>query len=231
MIEINNLSKIFNLNSPQEVVALSDVSFFVKKGEIINIIGESGSGKTTLINLLLGIIKPTSGKIIIDNELLINNKTKSKKLKLITNKLLSSFQFPDHQLFTKTVYEELLFNSNNEKLMFELMKRVDLPTSILNESPFKISSGQKRKVILISLLIQEPSILIFDEATSFLDATSRREFVALLKEINFKNDITILFISHNLIDVKNLTKRTILLEKGKLVFDGNTNDALNNYIK
>lgn len=230
MIKINNLTKIYNKKTPQEIIALEDVSFTIKKGEVVNLIGKSGSGKTTISNILLGIVKMTSGDIFID-DINVNKKSKKKTLRLITNKLLSSFQYPTHQLFTKTVEDEIMFNSNDKEYMNELINKFNFPKELLNKSPFKLSSGQKRKVILMSLLMQRPSILIFDEATAFLDATSRKEFITLVKEINKELNTTMLFISHNLTDAKSFSNRTILLDEGKIVKDGKTNEVIDEYLK
>ncbi len=230
MIEFNNLTKIFDKNKPQEVKALVDISFKIFEGEIVNIIGRTGSGKTTLSNILLGISKPTNGSFKID-ELVIDNKTRKRKLRLITNKLLSSFQYPTHQIFTKSVKEEIMFNSRDEEYMNELIKKFNFPIELLDKSPFKISSGQKRKVILISLLMQKPNILVFDEATAFLDAQSRKEFIELIKKINKEFKTTIIFISHNIQDVKSLSQRTILLNNGKIEIDGKTNEVVKKYLE
>ncbi len=231
MIKINNLTKIYNIKTPQEIKALEDVSIKIKKGEVVNIIGKSGSGKTTIANILLGIVKPTSGEVTID-DIVVNSKTKKSKLRLITNKLLSSFQYPTHQLFTKTIKEEIMFNTNNdEKRMKELLKEFSFPEDVLDKSPYKLSSGQKRKVILMSLLMQNPEILIFDEATAYLDAKSRKEFIQLIKDINKKYNTTILFISHNLKDASELSNRTILLDDGVIMQDGDTTQVIDDYLK
>ncbi|BDU67496.1 MAG: energy-coupling factor transporter ATP-binding protein EcfA2 [Candidatus Tyloplasma litorale] len=234
MIEINKLTKIYNYKSPNEITGLSNVSFSIAKGEKINIIGRTGSGKSTICNLLLGIIKPTSGNFLINGKE-YDSKSRRKKLRLITNDLLSSLQYPDHQLFTKSVKEEILFNSKNidedKKYMYELLEYMDLNKNILNQSPFNLSSGQKRKIILISILIKKPEILIFDEATAFLDPQSRNEFIDLVKKINFELKTTMIFVSHNIKDVSRFSKRTILLKDGRMYMDSNTEDVVKYYLE
>ncbi len=231
MIKINNLTKIYNMSKNQGITALDNISLEINEGEVVNVIGKSGSGKTTLANVLLGIIKPTSGSFVID-DIEIDRKSKRRKLRLITNKLLSSFQYPTHQLFTKTVREEILFNNDNhgEEKIDELTEMFSFPKYLLDASPFKLSSGQKRKVILMSLLIQNPDILIFDEATAFLDAASRREFISLAKKINKDYGTTMIFISHNLKDANDFSDRTILIDNGKILLDGNTKEVINEYL-
>ncbi len=230
MIKINNLTKVYKMNKNQDIKALDNVSFEISKGEVINVIGKSGSGKTTLSNILLGIIKPTDGSFVID-DINVDKKTKKRKLRLITNTLLSSFQYPTHQLFTKTVEEEILFNSdNNKERMNELIKLLSFPKELLMKSPFRLSSGQKRKVILMSLLMQQPDILVFDEATAFLDAASRKDFINVIKKVNKELNTTMVFISHNLVDAEDFSNRTILLDKGKVISDGDTKEVIKKYL-
>ncbi len=231
MIEVRNLKKVYKISKHQEVVALDDISFSIDKGETLNIIGKSGSGKTTLANILLGITKLSSGEFNV-NDIEVDSKSKRKKLRLITNSLLSSFQYPTHQLFTKSVREEILFNCEDvqEEKLDEIIDIFSFPKELLSKSPFKLSSGQKRKVILMSLIMQNPDILIFDEATAFLDATSRREFVELTSKINREFGTTMIFISHNLKDALAFSNRTLLLDEGKVINDGNTNEVIKQYI-
>ncbi len=229
MIKVNNLTKIFNNNKNDQVTALDSFSFNINEGEVVSIVGKSGSGKTTLGNILLGILKPTSGTFEIDGKI-YDKKSKKRKLRLITNSLLSSFQYPTHQLFTTTVKDEMLFNAKDESKIDELVRLFNFPKELLSANPFRLSSGQKRKVILMSLLMSEPKILIFDEATAFLDAASRREFISLTKEINSKYKTTMVFISHNIEDVKSFSDRTILIDGGKLIKDGNTSEVVDHYL-
>jgi len=228
MIKVEGLTKIFD-QGKNNVVALQDISFEIQKGDIYSIVGRTGSGKSTLLNLLLGVMMPTEGKIIIDNKIIINKKTRKKMLRSIIDVELCSFQYPDHQLFNKTVEEEILLDMDKKDEMFKIMKQLNLSKNLLEENPFKLSSGEKRKVILTSLMLKNPSILLLDEPTSFLDPQSRVEFVQLIKKINQIYNTTILFVSHNINDVKHLGGKTILLEKGFLKKMGDTKKVLKSY--
>lgn len=231
MIKIKELSKIYNPKELSRTVALDNVSFEVKKGEIVSIIGKTGSGKTTLASLLIGLTKPTEGEIELNNEIVINKKSKKKELRKITNILLSSFQYPDHQLFTPTVKDEMLFNNEDkEEEMLSLMKVMGLEKSLLDKSPFRISSGQKRKVILIALLLNNPEILVLDEPTAFLDPRSRRDFVETIKTINKKFKTTIVFISHNMEDISNVSEKSLLLHEGKQIMFDKTSKVVETYL-
>lgn len=228
MIIFNRVTKTYNKNMSTEINAIDDLSFSIEEGKITSIIGKSGSGKTTIVNVLLGVSKITSGEISISG-IIINKKSKRKEFLKITKILLSSFQYPDHQLFKTTVRDEILFNSDDTEYMEELITKFNFDKELLDLSPFKLSSGQKRKLILISLLIQKPKIIILDEATAFLDPRTRREFVELIKEINKNFGMTILFISHNMNDVKNISKKTIIIDKGKKIDEGNSEDIVNKF--
>lgn len=227
MINIKNLSKNFK-DGKMNICALNDISLKINQGEIISIIGKTGSGKSTLLNVILGITKPTKGEIIID-DILINNKSKKRELRKITKLVLSSFQYPDHQLFNPKVKDEILYNSKDEKLMYELMETMNFPENLFDRSPFNLSSGQKRKLILISLLMQKPKILLLDESTAFLDSKSRVDFLKVLIKINKNYNTTIIFISHNVEDVRRLDGKTYLLDKGKVVYSGSSEDVLKVY--
>lgn len=229
MIEINNLTKIYNKKESSMVVAIDDISLRINDGELISIVGQTGSGKTTLLKLILGVLKPTSGNIIFNKDLVISKKSGKKKFRKITNECVSSFQFPDHQLFKKTVREEVLFPSNNEKDFQSVIDKLGIKESMLEESPFTLSSGEKRKVILASLLLQKPKSILFDEPTAFLDQKTSIEFLKIIKKINEEFKTTIVVISHNLKELANLTDRTILLKNGKIISDGETKKILSEY--
>jgi energy-coupling factor transport system ATP-binding protein len=228
MIEVKNLKKYY-IDNKSITKVIDDISFKINKGEIVSIVGKSGSGKTTLLNLILGILKMDDGNILYDN-LLINKKSKKKKLRGITKIVLSSFQYPDYQLFNKTVKEEFLFNNNiDEKEMIKLMDILSFPIELLDKSPFKLSFGEKRKVILISLLLQKPSVLLLDEPTSALDAKSRKEFISLLLKINKEYKTTLIFVSHDIESLALLNSRTILLKEGKITDFKNVSLAMKEF--
>ncbi|KPU26790.1 hypothetical protein TR13x_08370 [Caloranaerobacter sp. TR13] len=225
-IVIKNLTHIYNPKSPFETKALDNINLEIAKGEFVGLIGHTGSGKSTLIQHLNGLLKPTSGKIFI-NDLDITSKDVS--LREIRQKVGLVFQYAEYQLFEETVAKDIAFGPKNlglsedeiEKRVRESMEMVGLDYETLKDrSPFEISGGQKRRVAIAGILAMKPEILILDEPTAGLDPKGRDEILGQIKRLHEKYKITIILVSHSMEDIAKLVDRLIVMYKGKIVMNG-----------
>lgn len=225
-IKVNNLTYIYNPGMPGETLALDGVSFDVKKGEILGLIGHTGSGKSTLLQHLNGLLKPTSGDIYIDDNCITDGST---KLVDIRKKVGLVFQYPEYQLFEETVAKDVAFGPKNlgvkddelEERVREALNLVELDyEKVANSSPFELSGGMKRRVSIAGVIAMRPEILILDEPTAGLDPHAHREVLAMIRKIHKQTGITIIFVSHNMKDIVDMSDRVMVLDKGKVALLG-----------
>ncbi len=223
-IKVENLTYIYNPNTPFETKALDDINMEIETGEFIGLIGHTGSGKSTLVQHLNGLIKPTSGKIIIDG---IDITEKTVKLSDIRRRVGLVFQYPEHQLFEETVYKDIAFGPRNlglseaeiDERIREAMELVKLPFDELKDrSPFELSGGQKRRVAIAGVFAMKPEILILDEPTSGLDPKTRDEVLEEIKTLHDRYKNTIILVSHSMEDVAKLVSRIIVMHDNKIIF-------------
>lgn len=222
-LKIKKLSHIYSQGTPMEQYALREISVEIRNGEFIGLIGHTGSGKSTLIQHLNGLLKPTSGAIIIDD---LNINDKDVKLKEVRRKVGLVFQYPEHQLFEETIYKDIAFGPRNlgldeskvEKRIKDSMKQVGLDFERLkNQSPFELSGGQKRRVAIAGVLAMRPDILILDEPTAGLDPRGRDEILGQIKSLHQQSKNTIILVSHSMEDISKLADRIIVMHKGKMI--------------
>lgn len=226
IIEIKNLSYVYNPGTPFEKKALDDVSLEIEEGEFIGLIGHTGSGKSTLVQHLNGLMKPTSGEIVIDGDSLSD---KSTKLKNIRQKVGLVFQYPEHQLFEETIYKDIAFGPKNLGLPQEevdervrhAMELVGLDFEELKDrSPFELSGGQKRRVAIAGVVAMKPKVLVLDEPTAGLDPKGRDDILDEIRTLYEKENITIILVSHSMEDIARLVNRIFVMHRGKLSMDG-----------
>ena len=225
-ISVKNLNYIYNPGMPGETVALSDVSFDVADGTILGIIGHTGSGKSTLLQHLNGLIKPTSGEVYIDGECITDGKT---KMTDIRRKVGLVFQYPEYQLFEETVGKDVAFGPKNlgldeEEQEARVKRAIGLVgldyEEIKDLSPFELSGGMKRRVAIAGVIAMDPKILILDEPTAGLDPSAHREILAMVRRIHDEMGIILIFVSHNMADIAEMSDRVMVMSGGKVVLEG-----------
>lgn len=225
-IKVENLTQIYMPKSPFEKVALDNVSVEFKDGEFIAIIGHTGSGKSTLIQHLNGLLKPSSGKILIDGKNILD---KDVKLSDIRKKVGLVFQYSEYQLFEETIEKDIEFGPKNLGLkdiqindrVKKAMKLVGLDyETFKDKSPFELSGGQKRRVAIAGVVAMEPKVLILDEPTAGLDPKGRDEILYQIKQLHKEYGMTIILVSHSMEDVAKVAERVVVMSKGKIILDG-----------
>ncbi len=221
-IKIENLTFIYNENTPFESRALDNINLEIKEGEFVGLIGHTGSGKSTLIQHLNGLLKPTLGKIEIGG---VDITAKGTSLKAIRQKVGLVFQYPEHQLFEETVYKDIAFGPQNlglsqeevDNRVKEAMELVGLDfESVSDRSPFELSGGQKRRVAIAGVLAMKPEVLVLDEPTAGLDPKGRDDILGQIQSLYEKNKMTIILVSHSMEDIARLVNRIIVMHKSKV---------------
>lgn len=231
LVKINDLNYIYNANTPFEKKALDNINLHIDEGDFIGLIGHTGSGKSTLVQHLNGIMKPTSGNIIVDG---INICDKNANLREIRQKVGLVFQYPEHQLFEETVYKDIAFGPKNlglkdEELKLRVQSSMELVgldyNTLKDRSPFELSGGQKRRVAIAGVIAMKPKLLVLDEPTAGLDPSGRDEILDEIKKLYLKEGITIILVSHSMEDVAKLSNRIFVMDRGKIVIDDATREV------
>ena len=225
ILEVKNLNYIYSAGTPFEHKALDNVSFSVNRGEFIGIIGHTGSGKSTLMQHLNGLLKPTSGTILLDGTDIWSDKKLTRQARFRVGLV---FQYPEYQLFEETVYRDIAFGPQNMGLSKDEIDRrvreaagfVGLTEKQLEASPFELSGGQKRRVAIAGVIAMEPEILILDEPTAGLDPVGRQEILTNIESYRRAKNATIMMVSHSMEDVARLTDRLLVLNGSRLAMDG-----------
>lgn len=224
MIELVNVSQIYNPKTVIEIHALEDINFKITEGEFVALIGHTGSGKSTLIQLMNGLIKPTSGKVLYKGQDIHEKSFKKNKLRA---KVGLVFQYPEYQIFEESIYKEVAFGPKNMGVqepeldinVKAALKVVGIDESLYEKSPFFLSGGQKRRIAIASVLAMQPELLILDEPAAGLDPRGKRLILDGIKKLNKKFNISILMVSHSMEDVSKYADRIVVMNKGRIVMD------------
>ncbi|WP_295764278.1 energy-coupling factor transporter ATPase [uncultured Oscillibacter sp.] len=225
ILEIKNLTHTYGIGTPFRRSAVEDVSFAVEQGEFLGIIGHTGSGKSTLIQHLNGLLRPTSGQVLLDGR---DIWAEPKKIRDVRFQVGLVFQYPEYQLFEETVYRDISFGPRNQgktgdaldRAVREAARLVGLRDGQLDRSPFELSGGQKRRAALAGVLAMEPKVLVLDEPTAGLDPAGRDDLMANIREYHRNKGTTIILVSHNMDEIARNADRILVLKSAHVLMSG-----------
>ena len=232
---VKNLTYIYDEGMPFASKAIDDISFEIKDNDFVGLIGHTGSGKSTLIQHLNGLLKPSSGEIIVNG---FNITDKDLNLTEIRKRVGIVFQYPEYQLFEETVEKDIAFGPGNlgldeeekSKRVRKSMEAVGLDyETYKDKSPFDLSGGQKRRVAIAGVIAMNPEVLILDEPTAGLDPGGRDEIFNLIKKLHRDNNITIILSSHSMDDMAKLAQTIIVMNHGKIEFMGTPREVFTSH--
>ena len=225
ILEVKHLTHTYGVGTPFERSAVEDMSFEVERGEFLGIIGHTGSGQSTLIQHLNGLLKPTSGQILLNGQDIWED---PKKIRSVRFQVGLVFQYPEYQLFEETVYKDIAFGPANmgktgdelDRCVREAAKLVGIRDDQLDKSPFELSGGQKRRVALAGVIAMEPKVLILDEPSAGLDPAGRENLLANIRDIHRNRGTTILMVSHSMDEVAQNVDRILVLKSAHVLMSG-----------
>ena len=231
-IRFKQVGFAYQAGTPFEMRALHDVTFSVKDGSYVAIIGHTGSGKSTILQHLNALLKPTEGLVELGDKT-IDSTTGNKDLKPLRKKVGIVFQFPEAQLFEETVEKDIAFGPKNFgvseeealKIAAEVVKTVGLPEEVLKKSPFDLSGGQMRRVAIAGVLAMKPEVLVLDEPTAGLDPKGRLEMMEMFYKLNKEQNMTIVLVTHQMNDVSDYADHVIVIEAGNVVKEGSPKEV------
>lgn len=222
-VQVKNIFHTYNKGNPDAKIALKDVSFSINEGEILGVIGHTGSGKSTMLQHLNGLLKPDSGQIMIGDIDITDEKVKMTEIR---KRVGLVFQYPEYQLFEETVAKDIAFGPKNlgmsdEEIDITVRKSLEMVglsyDEIADRSPFELSGGQKRRVAIAGVIAMKPEVLILDEPTSGLDPHAHQEVLNMIRKIHKESTGIIIFVSHNMRDVANMSDKVLVMDRGSVV--------------
>ena len=225
-IQVEHLTHTYMTDSPFAATALEDVSLTIEDGELIGLLGHTGSGKTTLVQHLNGLLKPTSGRVVVDG---LDITEKGVSLLEVRRRVGLVFQYPEYQLFEETVAKDVAFGPKNlglseqevdQRVRFALREVGLAYDEIAQRSPFELSGGQMRRVAIAGVLAMRPGTLILDEPTAGLDPAGRRSILGMIRELHAAGGLTVVMVSHNMDDISSLATRLVVMSRGRMVLTG-----------
>lgn len=233
-IRLENVCYTYGSDTTSEIKALNNINLEINKGEFVAIIGHTGSGKSTLIQHFNGLERPKSGNVFYNDENIYENNYDLRKLRC---KVGLVFQYPEHQLFEETVLKDVCFGPMNmgmsreeaEKKAKLVLEQVGINEKCYNKSPFELSGGQKRRVAIAGVLAMNPEIIVLDEPTAGLDPKGRDKILNRIKELHDNTGIGVVLVSHSMEDVANYAQRLIVINNGKIKYDGMPKDVFKHY--
>lgn len=221
VLKTEELTYIYSQGTPFEKTAVDHVNLEINEGEMIGVIGHTGSGKSTLIQHFNGLLKATSGRVLLDGEDIWADKSKIREVRF---KVGLVFQYPEYQIFEETVYKDIAFGCRNmglddseiKRRVTETARNIGLPEELLDHSPFELSGGQKRRVAIAGVMAMNPRVLILDEPAAGLDPAGRDRIFDCIKAYHRKTGITVLIVSHSMEDIASFADRILVMNKSKV---------------
>lgn len=225
IIETQKLTHIYSAGTPFQHAALEEVDFRAYPGEYLGIIGHTGSGKSTLIQHLNGLLKPTSGKVLVEGRDIWESKEATRRARFRVGLV---FQYPEYQLFEETVYKDIAFGPKNmglgeeeiDRRVREAARFVGLTDAQLEASPFELSGGQKRRVAIAGVIAMEPAVLILDEPTAGLDPVGVEQILGNIRDYHREKNATIIIVSHSMEEMARTVDRLVVVNDGRIPFEG-----------
>lgn len=230
VLELKNLSYVYGTGTPFEKTAVNNVNLSIEKGEFIGIMGHTGSGKSTLVQMLNGLMKPTSGQVLLDGEDIWAN---PKDIRKIRFKVGMVFQYPEYQLFEETVAKDIAFGPTNmgksgaelEKAVNDAARFTGLKDELLEKSPFDLSGGEKRRAAIAGVIAMNPEVLVLDEPTAGLDPMGRDVLLSQIVQYHKERKNTVILVSHSMEDIARVADKIIVMNKSNLVMFDKTKEV------
>ena len=230
VLELKNLSCVYGTGTPFEKTAVNNLSLSIEKGEFIGIMGHTGSGKSTLVQMLNGLMKPTSGQVLLDGEDIWAN---PKDIRKIRFKVGMVFQYPEYQLFEETVAKDIAFGPTNmgksgaelEKAVNDAARFTGLKDELLEKSPFDLSGGEKRRAAIAGVIAMNPEVLVLDEPTAGLDPMGRDVLLSQIVQYHKERKNTVILVSHSMEDIARVADKIIVMNKSNLVMFDKTKEV------
>ena len=230
VLELKNLSYVYGTGTPFEKTAVNNLSLSIEKGEFIGIMGHTGSGKSTLVQMLNGLMKPTSGQVLLDGEDIWAN---PKDIRKIRFKVGMVFQYPEYHLFEETVAKDIAFGPTNmgksgaelEKAVNDAARFTGLKDELLEKSPFDLSGGEKRRAAIAGVIAMNPEVLVLDEPTAGLDPMGRDVLLSQIVQYHRERKNTVILVSHSMEDIARVADKIIVMNKSNLVMFDKTKEV------
>ena len=230
ILSMQGVTHLYNEGMPSESKAIDNINLDIEEGELVGVIGHTGSGKSTLVQHFNGILKPNSGKVVVDGIDIWSDKKATREARF---KVGLCFQYPEYQLFEETVYKDISFGPKNMKLPDEeIAKRVvsaaayvGLKKELLEKSPFDLSGGEKRRAAIAGVIAMQPKVLILDEPTAGLDPIGRDTILDMIKNYREKTGSTVLLVSHSMEDIAKITTKVAVMNNARLEMYGTVDEV------
>lgn len=221
ILETQELTYTYSVGTPFEKTAVDHVNLMIEEGEMIGVMGHTGSGKSTLIQHFNGLLKPTSGKILLDGKDIWEDKSKIRDVRFQVGLV---FQYPEYQIFEETVYKDIAFGPKNmgldeaeiKRRVLETAHDIGLSEELMERSPFELSGGQKRRVAIAGVMAMQPKVLILDEPTAGLDPAGRDKILEHIKAYHRRMKNTILIVSHSMEDIASFADKILVMSNSRL---------------